>query len=159
MSVCRGIKSLSIISLLALGGCQMWIAGHSDDHGLVVHGAGTANPPARTSTFSLAIDGTDVTCKGESHANPDGSQTDVVNITCDDGRVGEGTSHVVSVDVGEGNGSDSCGNGFYLTFSTNKTYIDDKLEEFRKMSQASGNAGNDKCEIPGALPPHTDPLI
>ncbi len=154
-----GFRKLAIVSVLMLGGCQIWIAGHTDDNGLVVQGTGTANPPARTSKFTLTIDGSPAKCDGNSHANPDGSRTDVVFINCDDGRKGEGTSHVVSADTGEGTGTDNCGNKYYLMFSINQEFIQGKLAEYRKASKASGNAGNDKCEAPGRLPPHTDPLI
>ena len=150
---------LAVPILAALGGCQFWLAGHSDDNGEVVSGEGIADPGAGTTTFNLVYDGSGLKCEGESHPKPGEANHALVTTKCEDGRTGKGESYLLQMDTGEGHGTDSCGNGYYITFSTNKTYIDTKLQEFRKKLAASGNEGNDKCNASLDVPPHTDPLI
>ena len=145
--------------LALLAGCQFWIAGHSDDKSMVVLGEGKADPATGTTKFNLQIDGTDVKCTGDSRPKRDGSQVADVDITCDDGRTAHGETKLITMDTGDGNGSDSCGNSYYMYFSTNKFTIDSKLKEYRKLVAESGNQGNDKCNAAGDIPPHTDPLI
>lgn len=145
--------------VMLLSGCQFWITGHSDDYGLVVYGEGVADPMAATSKFNLVHDGTGVKCDGESRPKDGSTQRAIITVRCDDGRSAEGESWLLAMDTGEGRGTDNCGNGFYMTFSTNKFYVDSKVAEYRKKMAEAGTEGNDKCDAAGDVPPHTDPLI
>ncbi len=155
------MKYLALLSLFILGACQFWLAGITDDKGIVIHGTGTADPMTATTKFDLAVDGADVKCKGHSYPKPNTpDQRAIVKIDCDDGRKGEGESWItVHMETGEGAGVDTCGNAFDMFFSIDKQKVDDKLAEYRQARRDSGNAYNDKCDAGGNIPPHTDPLI
>jgi len=153
------MKKLGFVAILLLGGCQFWLAGHTADYGLVLHGEGTADPMAGTTRYTFIIEGTGIKCTGSSVKKPGTQNRSLNTITCDDGRTAKGESWLISMDTGAGAGTDSCGNKVLTAFSANKSYVDDKLAEFRAKVKASPNAGNDKCTSSMGIPPHNDPLI
>lgn len=155
------MKQLAVLSVFFLAGCQFWIVGHTDDNGIVVHGPGTADPLTGTTKFTLAADGADVKCTGHSFPKPGAvDQRAIVKLDCDDGRKGEGETWItIPMETGEGTGTDTCGNVYTMFFSIDKGKVDAKLAEYRKAMEESGNAFNDKCDAPGDIPAHTDPLI
>lgn len=154
------MKKLGFVAmLLLLGGCQFWIAGRTVDNSMVLIGEGTADPMAGTTRYTFTIEGTGVKCTGRSAPKPGTNNRAIHTIKCDDGRTAKGESWLISMDTGEGEGTDSCGNKVITAFSVNKSYVDEKLAEFRAKVKASPNAGNDKCASSMEIPPHNDPLV
>lgn len=147
---------------LLLAGCNFWVAGHSSDYGLVVHGTGIANVGDNTTTFNLEADGKDIKCQGNSkpiHKPGDTAQgRSLVEIVCSDGRRASGESVLTSMEGGTGTGTDTCGNEVEMYFNINQLLVAKQLEQYRQVRKASPG-GFDRCDAPGDAPPHRDPLI
>jgi len=146
---------------LSLSGCNFWLAGHSEDLGLIIHGQGQIE--GETSTFTLGVDGTDITCKGTTvivhkTGNIIGDRGRA-EFSCSDGRKGTGELVVTSLEGGTGSGTDECGNTIQLVWNIHEAKVKRLLESYRQTATARKVSFADKCEAAGDAPPHRDPLI
>jgi hypothetical protein len=155
----KSIQFFTLAGLLLLGACNFWIAGHSNDFGMILSGEGVANPADGTTAFTMRADGVEGSCKGSSKPleKGDGRRWASIEISCTDGRTAKGESVLGGMEWGTGTGIDSCGNEFETYFNIHQYYVTQKLEEFRRMAK-NHSGGFDRCQASGDAPPHRDPL-
>ncbi len=67
-------KILLCVALLFLGGCKLYMSGHSPDYAIIVHGTGDLDTNTGIMVFQLVYEGLDVTCTGKSRKRTDGVQ-------------------------------------------------------------------------------------
>ncbi|MBM3541116.1 MAG: hypothetical protein FJX51_03635 [Alphaproteobacteria bacterium] len=157
------LRILAVALPLVAGGCKYWLAGHSADHAVVIHGEGIIDQSEGTSKFTVKLDGRDVVCQGTT-AKADNSSGVIgakakFEATCNDGRTSTGEVVVTKLDGGTGAGTDDCGNQFQFVWSTVEWWVKDQLESTRKAALQRGSQGRDKCDAADDPPPHLEPFI
>lgn len=160
----RFLRCLTFVGLAALaGGCNFWLAGHTEDYTLIVHGQGFIDTQNETSTFTFAVDGSDLKCTGATTivhktGNIIGDRA-AAQVTCSDGRKGTGEVVITSFEGGTGTGTDECGNKLDFVWNINEHVIQRRLAAIRQTAVARKASFADKCDAAGDAPPHRDPLI
>jgi hypothetical protein len=138
-------QRLIILSVLLLGGCKLYMAGHSPDYSMIVTGTGDLDMNTDTMVFSVVHEGLDITCTGKSRGRTDGVQGHEGGYTCSDGRSGGGKSQLTHMEGGTGAMTDSCGNSFTYVWGTNETSIRTAGEQYRQAKAVRNIATTDKC--------------
>jgi hypothetical protein len=136
---------LLFFALLLLGGCKLYMAGHSSDYSMIVTGTGELDMGTDTMVFSLVHEGLDITCSGKSQGRTDGVQGHEGGYTCTDGRSGGGKSQLTHMEGGTGAMTDTCGNSFQYVWGTNETAIKEAGEQYRQIKPVRNAAVADKC--------------
>lgn len=160
----RSVRSIAVLlSGFLVAGCNFWLAGHSEDYTMIVHGQGVIDMNDQSSTFDMLTDGSTVTCKGKTVPvlkKPEiiGS-TSSATVVCSDGRKGTGSTIVTSMEGGTGNGTDECGNSFVFVWNIHQHQVASALEGYRNEAKRRNVVFADRCDAPGDAPPHRDPLI
>jgi hypothetical protein len=148
---------------LWLAGCNYWLAGHSEDYTLIIHGQGVINMETQTSVLDFTVDGSDLKCSGtttmvEKRPEIVGSRGKA-EIKCNDGRKAAGDLVITSLEGGTGSGTDECGNTVQLVWNIHEEKVKGLLESYRQTATTRKVSFSDKCDAPGDAPPHHDPLI
>lgn len=157
------LRILALALPLAVGGCKYWLAGHTGDYAVVLHGEGVIDQSEGTSKFTVKLDGRDVVCQGTTGKSENSSGVVGAKAkfegTCNDGRTTTGELVVTKLDGGTGTGTDDCGNQFQFVWSTVEWLVKDQLESTRKAALQRGSQSQDKCDAAGDPPPHLEPFI
>lgn len=132
---------------LLVGGCKLYMAGHSADHGIVVTGIGDFDMNTKTMPFEITYDGLGITCTGTSSERLDGVKGLTGGFTCSDGRTGTGKSRLVGMDNGTGYFTDSCGNSFQYIWGMSDEAMQTEAGRLRALRGASDRRMADKCKL------------
>ncbi len=148
-------KILLCVALLILGGCKLYMSGHSPDYAIIVHGTGDLDTNTGIMVFQLVYEGLDITCTGESRKRTDGVQGAEGGYKCSDGRTGGGKSQVTHLQGGTGAMTDSCGNSFVYVWGTDQGAIAAAGETYRQKRSGKSAVVADKCNIQQVTPAPT----
>ena len=145
-SVLRASLRMGCVAVvILLGGCKLYMAGHTADYGLITTGTGDFDMATVTMPFHMAYDGLGVTCTGTSHERKDGVKGLTGGFTCSDGRTGTGKSQLVGTDSGTGYFEDSCGNYLQYIWGMDESRIQQELARLRGLRKSVTPAATDKC--------------
>ncbi len=145
-------KTLLYAALLFLGGCKLYMSGHSPDYAIIVHGTGELDTNTDTMLFDLVYEGLGFTCAGKSHGRSDGVQGHTGGYTCSDGRTGGGKSQLTHMQGGTGAFTDNCGNSLVYVWGTDQGTINAANDTYRQMRTGKSAVAADKCNTAKAKP-------
>ena len=148
-------KTLLCIALLFLGGCKLYMAGHSPDYSLIIHGTGDLDTDTDIMVFQLVYEGLGIKCTGKSRGRSDGVQGHTGGYTCSDGRTGGGKSQLTHMTGGTGVFTDNCGNSIVYVWGMDQSSIAAAGETYRRMSTGKTAVAADKCNTAKAKPAPT----
>ena len=138
-------KTLLCIALLSLGGCKLYMSGHSPDYSIIIHGTGDLDTNTDTMVFQVVYEELGIKCTGKSRGRSDGVKGHTGSYTCSDGRTGGGKSQVTHLTGGTGAMTDSCGNSIEYVWGTDQAAIAGAGETYRQMHTGKNAAAADKC--------------
>ena len=149
-------KILLCVALLILGGCKIYMSGHSPDYSMIVRGIGDLDVSSDIMVFQVVYEGLDITCAGKSRGRTDGTQGHEGGYKCSDGRSGGGKSMVTHMEGGTGAITDSCGNTFVYVWGINRRAIAAAGETYRQRRPGKSAVVADKCYVPKVTPAPTE---